>query len=173
MGDFTHGSKKRIAQIVKRVEQTPRNNVGNPSLRRPSMPNRKIWAKISGSSEVSSKFRHSWTEQIRSGDTFIDKPSGLTGTTGDNYAVAPDGTEVATTTVVQITLSFVSDVAFWTIDTGGAAGVTSGYDFVTRVVLNPTTLSYFKRTVTITKGRITAVSAESEVIIDTMSNCGG
>lgn len=177
MGDFTEGSRRRIAKAVKRLEHTPRDNVGVPPVRRAMDPARRFWAKISSSALSSGIYRHAWAEQVRSGDTFAARTGGLSGTTSADYIVAPDGRQIPNNTYVLVVLEFDGGVARWTAVSAWGLTTTLTRVRVTSVQYNTSTkvlsYSYVTDTDTYSFGLLTSssTSGSTTTTVDTAVPC--
>jgi hypothetical protein len=85
---FTGESARRVVKAVKTVEANDPLYTGPKPRRRQKYVRQSFFAKITGSSEISTnRWKYAWTEQQRTATGFQDKPNGRSGTTADRFAI--------------------------------------------------------------------------------------
>ncbi len=84
---FDKPSAKRIELVVHDAESRARGAGGGPPRERPTIPNEKFLARITGSASLATnRWKYAWTEVLMTADLTTTRVGGRTGTTGTNYA---------------------------------------------------------------------------------------
>lgn len=85
---FDRQSAQRIANVVRRVENTSPGAAPVGPRQHPIITEDKFLAKITDSASLAdSRFKYAWIESLMDGDLVANRVDGRSGTTGTNYAV--------------------------------------------------------------------------------------